>query len=215
MRKCLQETLENLQTTYLDLLLIHWPFGYAEQTGKEPFPFDDNGKMRYSDIHYLETYSEMEELLKEGKVRHIGLSNFNIKQVEDVLNNCIIRPVVNQIEVNIYNQNIDLINYCQQNGLLIEGYAPLGANDRSWSKPEDPKVLEDKVLNEIATKYERSVAQIAIKWALQRDIVVLAKSVTPSRIKQNKDVFDFELSDEDMRRIAVIDTRFRYYRVLP
>ena len=183
--KNVKETLENLGIDYLDLLLLHWPFGYAENTGKEPFPFDDNGKMRYSDVHYLESYKRMEELCKEGKAKSIGLSNFNIEQVDDVLKNCEISPVVNQFEVNIYNQNRDLIKHCQSKGLAVTAYAPLGASDRAWMKPEDPVVLKDELVLSLSKKYNRTPAQIAIKYVLQQNIVVLVKSVTPSRLEEN------------------------------
>ena len=187
-RKCLQETLDSLNVDYLDLLLVHWPFGYAENTGKEPFPFDDNGKMRYSDIHYLETYKAMEELCKEGNVKSIGISNFNIEQVDDILNNCEIKPVVNQFEVNIYNQNRDLINHCHNKGIVVTAYAPLGANDRGWMKPEDPIVLENEIILRLSKKYNRTPAQICINWIIKQGLVVLVKSVTPSRLQENLNV---------------------------
>jgi diketogulonate reductase-like aldo/keto reductase len=186
--KCLQESLNNLRVDYLDLLLMHWPFGYAENTDKEPFPFDDNGKMRYSDIHYLETYKRMEELCREGKAKSIGVSNFNIEQIDDLWDKCEIKPVVNQFEVNVYNQNRDLIKHCQNKGIIITAYAPLGANDRAWMKPEDPVVLQNEIILRLAQKYNRTPAQIAIKFVLQQDLVVLVKSVTPSRLHENLNV---------------------------
>jgi len=213
-RKCFDESLNNLQLDYLDLLLCHWPFGYAENTGKEPFPSDDDGKMRFSDVHYLQTYQAMEELVQEGKVKIIGLSNFSIQQVKDVMDNCTIKPSVNQFEINPYCPNFELVEFCQNNGLVVEGYAPLGASDRAWSKTEDPKVLENDVILRLADKHKKTPAQISIKWVLQRNIVVLVKSVTSSRIKENIDVFDFELDESDMQAINNINQNFRYY-VIP
>jgi aldehyde reductase len=130
----------------------------------------------------------MEELCKEGKVKSIGLSNFNIEQVDDILNNCEIKPVVNQFEINIYNQNKELINFCQSKGIVVTGYAPLGANDRAWMKPEDPVVLENEIIKRLSQKYNRTAAQICIKWVLQQGAVVLVKSVTASRLEENLNV---------------------------
>ena len=130
----------------------------------------------------------MEELCKEGKAKSIGLSNFSIEQVDDVWDNCQIKPVSHQFEVNIYNQNRDLIKHCQNKGIVVTAYAPLGANDRFWLKPEDPVVLKNEIILRLAQKYNRSPAQIAMKFVLQQGMVIIPKSETPSRLKENLNV---------------------------
>lgn len=105
-----------------------------------------------------------------------------------MLNNSEIKPAMLQIEVNVYNQNRELIEYAQSKGIQVTAYAPLGANDRGWMKPEDPIVLQDETINALAKKYNRSAAQICIKWILQQNIVILVKSVTPQRLLENANV---------------------------
>lgn len=127
----------------------------------------------------------MEEQVEKGKTKSIGVSNFNIEQLKDVLNSCKIRPVCNQFEVNPLFQNKELVKYCQQENVAVVAYAPLGAPDRGWSKDGDPIPLEDPKIKDLAKKHNKSPAQIILRWLIQRDIIVIPKSVTPSRIEDN------------------------------
>jgi diketogulonate reductase-like aldo/keto reductase len=212
-RKCLDETLKNLGVDYIDLYLVHWPMGFAENTGLGAFPKDVEGNRLYSDVHYLETYKAMEELLKEGKIKQIGVSNFNISQLQDVLNNCEIKPVNNQIEVNPYLQNDKLIEFCQKNKIAVSAYGPIGAGQKSTTKPDLPILLENGTIVNLGKKYGKSPAQICLRWCLQRNIIVLPKSVTPSRIEDNFQIFDFNLNDQDMLEIKGLNQNYRNYGV--
>jgi diketogulonate reductase-like aldo/keto reductase len=187
--KCIQKQLDSFGLDYLDLYLMHWPFGFKEATG-ELYPTSDDGvnPIAYSNIHYLETYTAMEELVRQGKVKSIGVSNFNIEQLTDVLANCKVKPVTNQFEVHPYCQNTELIEFCQKNGVIVTNYAPLGAPDRGWLQKDDPIVLEDPVILNLAKKYNKTPGQICLRWAIQRDLVTIPKSVTPSRIQENIEV---------------------------
>lgn len=155
----------------------------------------------------------MEELVKEGKVKSIGVSNFNMKQLEEILKMCEIRPAVNQIEIHPYHQNRRLVEFCCENEIAVEAYAPIGAGrvQDIWTK--SCGVLDDPVLTQIAKKYKKTVAQVCLRWGLQRGFVVIPKSVTPSRILENSLIFDFELSKADMTAIQGIDQERRVYQV--
>jgi aldehyde reductase len=130
----------------------------------------------------------MEEMVRKGKTKHIGVSNFNVKQVQDVLNICQIKPICNQFEVNPLLHNNELVKFCQDNDIAVVAYAPLGAPDRSWLKSEDPVPLQHPSILELAAKYKKTPAQVILRWLIQRDIIVIPKSVTPARIAENADV---------------------------
>ncbi len=184
-------------------------FFIKENSG--PFPKDEKGNIIFSDIHYLETYKALEELLGEGKVKSIGVSNFNKSQLEDVLKNCKIKPAVNQIEAHIYLQNTDLIKFCQNNEIVCVAYGPIGAPNRTPLNPEDPVLLEDELVKKLAKKYSKTAGQICLKWAVQQNIVVIPKSTTPVRIRENAELFDFIINDDDMNELKGLDRSFRIY----
>ena len=144
-------------------------------------------------------------------MKSIGVSNFNISQLEDVLKNCKVKPVANQVEAHIYFQNHDLIKFCQANEIAVTAYGPIGAPNRTPVNPEDPVLLEDEVVKKMAKKYSKSPGQICLKWAVQQNIAVIPKTTTPSRIKENAEIFDFQISDEDMQELKGLDRNFRIY----
>lgn len=207
----LNETLKSLQIDYIDLYLIHWPMGFQE--GTDPFPKDKNGKTIYSEVNYLETYKALESFVNSGKIKSIGVSNFNIKQLQDVLDNCEIKPVNNQIEVNPYLQNDELIEFCQKNNVVVSAYGPIGAGQKETTHPDLPIILQNETILKIGKKYNKSPAQICLRWGVQRNIVMLPKSVTPSRIAENAQVFDFSLTDEEMLEIKSLNQNYRFYAV--
>jgi len=213
----LRRTLRSLQTSYLDLLLIHYPMGFDEKdvgddggskSGSDAFlyPLDSTKKVAFgSDVDYLETYAAMEAFVAEGIVKSIGLSNFNEKQVCRVLDNCSIKPVTNQVEVHPYFCNSDLISYCHSQDVSITAYSPLGSPDRPNAEKGHPVLLEDPVVLDIAEELNRSPAQVLIRFGMQLGLIVIPKSVTPLRIRDNFDVFDFDLSQEQMTRLKQLD----------
>lgn len=203
----LKKSLENLGLSYLDLYLIHWPMGYKEDG--EMFPADENGKLLYSDVDYVDTWKEMEKAVEMGLTKSIGVSNFNPEQIDRVLKIAKIKPVTNQVECHPYLTQKKLIEYLQSKKMVLTAYSPLGSPDRPWAKPEDPQLMDDPKLKKLAEKYAKSVAQILIRYQIQRGNVVIPKSVTQARIKQNFEVFDFTLSDEDMAYIDSFDCKGR------
>jgi len=202
---CLKQTLESLRVDAVDLLLVHWPMGLDESDDKELFPKSADGKFMYSDVDFSETWEGMEEAYELGLAKAIGISNFNSKQIEQLLEKAKVAPMMHQFEVHPYFNNEKLINFCHSKGIPVTAYSPLGSPDRPWAKPDDPVLLQDPAVLAIASKHGKSSAQVLIRFAIQRGIVVIPKSVTPSRIASNMEVFDFELSADDMKTIMGFD----------
>jgi len=209
----IKKTLELLGVDYLDLYLIHWPMGYKEGGGL--FESDSNGKQLYSDVDYVDTWKQMEECVKQGLTKSIGISNFNKKQIERVLAVATIKPVMNQVECHPYLNQQKLIDFCKSKDILITAYSPLGSPDRPWAKPGDPSLLDDPKLKVIAEKYGKSTAQVLIRYQLERGTVVIPKSVTKSRIIENMNIFDFQLNKDDVKTIDAMDCNGRFVGLAP
>ncbi len=173
-----KESLEKLGLDYLDLFLIHWP---------NPKMFRDSWQEANA-----ESWRAMEDLYAEGLIRAIGISNFKEHHIEELLKSANIQPMVNQIRLCPGNTQDSLVEYCREKGMLLEAYSPLGVG----------QVFEVEEMKELAKKYNRSIAQICIRWSLERGYLPLPKSVTPSRIKENLEVFDFELEKDDIEMMA-------------
>lgn len=167
--KAFDASMSKLGLDYLDLYLIHWPV---------------KGK-------YKETWKALEQLHKDGRVRSIGVSNFQIHHLEDLLANAEVRPVVNQVELHPLLSQVELREYCKSQGIQIEAWSPLAQG----------KLLDNEVLKAIGAKYGKSTAQVIIRWDLQHGIVTIPKSSNPKRIVENANVFDFELTAEEMKQI--------------
>ena len=175
------QTLSDLQLDYLDLYLIHWP---------RPVKYHDN----YIEKN-IESWKAMEDLYKQGKVRAIGVSNFKIHHMEEIMKNCEIKPMVNQIEFHPSCLEKEIRDFCKKENIIVTGYSPLA----------NGKVFECKELVEFSEKYGVSIAQLCIRYALQHNVIPLVKSVTKERIKANLNV-NFVISDEDMEKIDKITT---------
>lgn len=170
--KSFEKSLKNLELEYIDLFLIHWPKNNDEKLN-------------------IDTWKALERLYEEGKVKAIGVSNFLKHHLEIILNNCNIIPMINQIEFHPGLIRKETIEFCREKGIVIEAWAPLGKG----------KMLNNETLLNISRKYKKSVAQICLKWCLQNSVIPLPKSSSEERMKQNLDLFDFEISDEDMKTI--------------
>lgn len=175
------QTLSDLQLDYLDLYLIHWP---------RPVKYHDN----YIEKN-IESWKAMEDLYKQGKIKAIGVSNFKVHHIEEIMENCEIKPMVNQIEFHPSCLKKEIRDFCKKENIVVTGYSPLA----------NGKVFECKELVEFSEKYGVSIAQLCIRYALQHDVIPLVKSVTKERIKANLNV-NFVISDEDMEKIDKITT---------
>jgi len=204
----LRDTLRELGLDYLDLWLIHWP--YAFQAGSDMFPKDKDGKLIFdTETHFTETWAAIEQCVSTGLTRSVGLSNFNSKQIDEVFAMAKIKPAVLQVECHPYLQQNKLIAHATARGMVVTAYSPLGSPDRPAARPGDPTILSDPVLTAIGAKYGKSVAQVCIRFQVQRGVVCIPKSVTASRIQANFEVFDFVLSAGDMETIAKLDRSWR------
>jgi diketogulonate reductase-like aldo/keto reductase len=141
----------------------------------------------------------LEKIYAEGQAKSIGVSNYTVKHLEEMKEYAKVMPAVNQVELHVFLQQPDLVDYCRQHDIVIEAYSPL-AHAREMDEP---------VINSLAEKYGKSYAQIMLRWCVQQGFVVLPKSVNPDRVMQNIDIFDFELSDEDMTKLAGLDRALR------
>uniref|UniRef100_A0A672T0T4 Aldo-keto reductase family 1, member A1a (aldehyde reductase) n=1 Tax=Sinocyclocheilus grahami TaxID=75366 RepID=A0A672T0T4_SINGR len=158
-------------------------------------------RLSYLDLYLMHSPAAMEKLVDQGLVKAIGLSNFNARQTDDILCFAKHKPVVNQVECHPYLVQTQLVSHCWSRGLVVTAYSPLGSPDHPWVTPGEAHLLDDPRVVSLAKRYNKTPAQVVIRWHIQRGVVCIPKSVTPSRIKQNIEVFDFKLSDEDMKVI--------------
>lgn len=204
-----KESLRQLGLDYVDLYLIHWPLAYVEHADPINPKDPSTGKLLYSDTHFTETWRGMEDCKQLGLARSIGLSNFNHKMIDEILQMpCRHRPTVNQVECHPYLAQKKLLAYCDQNDVLLNAYCPLGSPGSSWA--QHTKLLEEPVIQEVAHKYGKSAAQICLRYQVQRRVAPIPKSVRPDRIKENMSIWDFEIGPDDMARLLALDRGLRY-----
>jgi len=208
----LKKTLSDLKLDYLDLYLIHWPVAF--KGGDDLYPKDSDDKMIFdNNADFVETWKEMEKCVSEGLTRSIGISNFNIPQIQRVLDVASIKPAVLQVENNPYLQQKELLDFCASNNIVVTAYAPLGSPNRPWAEESNPVVMEEATVVEIAKKHNKTPAQVLLRFSIQRGLVVIPKSVTNSRIEENFNVFDFELSPDEMDSITALERNYRAFMV--
>jgi diketogulonate reductase-like aldo/keto reductase len=173
----LDESLGKLQTDYADLLLLHFPVTELRRPA----------------------WKKMEQIYKSGKAKTIGVSNYTIRHLQELLDENEVVPAVNQVELHVYLQQPELVEFCQKHGIVVEAYSPLVHGE----------AMDNPVLQTLAKKHGKSVAQIMLRWCIQKEAVVLPKSVHPERIRENLELFDFELNAEDMQQLASLERDFR------
>jgi diketogulonate reductase-like aldo/keto reductase len=190
-----QGTLDNLNCDYLDLYLMHWPVA-LKKDAKGTAPDD------FAPLDIKKTWTAMEKLYKDGKVKAIGISNFTVEKTKELLSYCEVRPAVNQVECHPLWQQKKLWPYMKAEGIHLTGYSPIGSSN---SKFATINVLELPTITRLAEKYNKSPAQIALRWNVQQGHSVLPKSTHADRLAQNIEIFDFEISKEDLDEFDKIE----------
>ena len=179
-----EKTLQRLGTDYIDLLLIHQPAG-----------------------NYIAGYRQMEKAYKEGKVRAIGLSNFNKAQIEEILSICEVRPTVLQTELHPYHQEPELKAFLKESGIVPQAWYPLGHGDKA--------LLQEPLFAQLGKKYGKSAPQVILRWHIQSGNIVIPGSKNPDHIKFNFDLFDFSLTEDEMAQVVALNQNVRYYTSTP
>jgi len=206
--KSAQRTVKNLGLEYVDLLLIHWPTPF-KQDDDDFYPRDESGQCLFDEsIDLVDVWKEFEQIKVSGLARSIGVSNFNSQQIEHLLKHSSQVPVVNQIESHPYLSNTKLLDWCRQRGIHLVAYSPLARSGTSEEK-HTTSPLDIELIKGLAQKYGKSPAQICIKWQAQRGVVVIPKSATKERIIANIDIFDFDLTDEELASIEALNKDWR------
>jgi len=168
--KEIDEMLKRLDTDYIDLLLLHWPKG-----------------------KYIEAYKDMEKAFEQKKVKAIGLSNFKVNEIKEILGICKIKPAINQIELHPYAQRKDIVKICDENNIKIEAWYPIAHGDKN--------LIENEVFTKISKKYNKTNVQVILRWHIQKGYIIFPRTRNEEHLKENINIFDFELTKEDMEQI--------------
>lgn len=205
----LKKTLSDLQLDYLDLYLVHWPIAFhphvlGPKSGSDYITLDE--------IPLIETWRGMEDALDAGLVKHIGVSNFSIKKLKELIPQTKHKPESNQVESHPLLQQNTLFDFCRSENIHLTAYSPLGSKDRhpSLIAANEPSLFEHPVIVSVAAKHNCSTAQVLIKWAIERGTAVIPKSTNPARLKENFAAQNVPLTADDMQQIATVDRHFRF-----
>jgi len=206
---CVKKILAQLNTPYLDLCLIHWPMSFGE-SDTEIVPVGADGNIIDGNIDYLEAWQGLEDCVNAGLVKSIGVSNFNTKQIERLVGAATIKPVTNQVEIHPYLAQTVLKKFCEDRGITLTAYSPLGnPGSQANTGSDKDRLLKEPVVIRLAEKYKKNVGQILLKFQAQRGIIVIPKSVQLSRIQTNIQIFDFEMTPAEITELESLDRNYR------
>jgi alcohol dehydrogenase (NADP+) len=176
------------------------------------FPSSGEDFLPLSEVPLTETWAALQDCVRAGLSRNIGVSNFSMEKLGALLESAEMPPTNNQIELHPLLQQKEMLEFCRDKGVMLTAYSPLGSTDRPerLKKPEDPELMDDPVITAVAEKHGATPAQVLIAWSLHRDTAVIPKSVTPARIMENFESAKLNLDDEDMNAIAGLDRHYRF-----
>ncbi len=198
-----RKTLGDLQLDYLDLYLVHW--GIAFPHGGDSEPMGEDGLVKMVPVPLIDTWRAMEKLVDKGLVKSIGVANYTVPMIIDLLAYSKVKPVMNQVEVHPYNSQTELVEFCHKMRIAVTAYSPFGSQGKETDKP-----ISNKVVSGIADAHKKSPAQVLVKWLNQRGIVTIPKSVNPERITHNLDTHGFKLNDTEMEEISKLNRDHRF-----
>jgi len=206
----LMQTLNDLQLDYLDLYLMHWPVAF--RSGLNGFPEGEDDYLSLEEVPIIETWNAMLEAKNKGLVKHVGVSNFSVKKLKDLISKTDGVPEMNQVELHPMLQQEDLLKFCQKNKIHLTAYSPLGSGDRleQMKADDEPDMLGNDIINSIAEKHNCSPAQVLIAFHLHRNTAAIPKSTNAGRIKENLASAELAFDEVDLQQLKSLDRHYRF-----